>query len=136
MGLARYSNCPEYALSLTSVNTMVRLPYLGIADPIRSPFVPYGVTNVAGNKLRIGDGFPSCQWDWGDAGMTREMSVRLQAYLGGLASAYVYFRTTNNSEAPFANYYGVLSLPLLVPAGFNTSAFEPAVWQFNAMVAQ
>lgn len=136
MGFGRYLLCPDYKLSLTSVGTLVRLPYLGIVDPIRSPFVPYGVINTAGNKLRIGDGFPSCTWDWGDAAMTREMSSRLQAYLGGQQSAFVYFRTTNNDESAFANYYGVLQLPVLVPSGYGVSAFEPVVWQFNALVAQ
>lgn len=136
MGLARYINCPEFSLSLTSVGTLVRLPALGIPDPPKYTFTPYGVVNVAGNKLRIADGFASAQWIWPDAGMTREMSARLQAFLAGQQSAFVYFRTPDNSEAPFANYYGVLTLPLLVPVGYNVSAFEPMTWQFSALVAQ
>lgn len=136
MGLARYLNCPEFAISLTSVGTLKRLPDIGIPDPSRYTFSPFGVINVAGNKLRVGDGFPSAAWEWPDAGLTREVTARLLAFLSGLQSAYVYFRTPNNSEAPYANYYGVLSLPLLVPVGDDISAFEPMTWQFNALVLQ
>ena len=136
MGLARYLDCAEFALSLTSVGSLVRLPALGIPDPNRYTFNPYGVINVAGNKLRVGDGFPSATWEWSEAGLSREVASRLQAFLAGQQSAYVYFRTPNNSEAPFANYFGVLTLPLLVSVGFNISAFEPMTWTFNALVAQ
>jgi len=136
MGLSRYLNCAEFALSLTGVGSMVRLPALGIPNPNRYTFTPYGVLNVAGNKLRVGDGFPSATWEWAEAGLSREVAQRLQNFLSGAQSAYVYFRTPNNSEAPFANYLGVLTLPLLVPVGYNVSAFEPMTWQFNALVQQ
>ena len=137
MGFSRFLNCPEWALSTVSVNTLLRLDRLGIPFPTRSPFVPYSVKNVAGNKLLVGDGFPSCAWEYAPTAMTREQWARLKAYIGtGVASAFVYLRTTNDDESAFANYYGVMQLPTLVPVGYNVSAFEPLTIQFTALVAQ
>lgn len=131
-----FYNCPEWALSLTSVGTLVRLDRLGIPFPVRSPFSPYSVRNVAGNKLVVGDGFPSCTWEWAPAGMTREQWARLQSFLGSATSAFVYLRTTNLSESAFANYRGVMALPTLTPVGYNVSAFEPITLPFTGLVLQ
>lgn len=136
MGISRFYDCPEWALSLTSVGTLVRLDRLGIPFPTRSPFVPYGVINTAGNKLKVGDGFPSCTWEWNPASMTREQWGRLLTFFGSASSVYIYLRTTNNNEVAFANYYGVMALPTLVPSGYNVSSFEPITLPFTALVAQ
>lgn len=133
---SRFYDCPEWALSLTSVGTLVRLDRLGIPFPTRSPFVSYSVLNTAGNKLKVGDGFPSCTWEWAPASMTREQWARLQNFLGTATSVFIYLRTTNNNEVAFANYYGVVALPTLTPVGYNVSAFEPVVLPFTALVAQ
>lgn len=136
MGFAKFYQCPEWALSLVGVSSLVRLDYLGLAFPVRSPYVPYSVTNIAGNKLAIGDGFPSCEWQYPDAGLTREMWARFNAFLGGAAGAFVYLRTTNNDESGFANFYGMMKMPPLNPAGYNVRAYDPLTIQFSALVEQ
>ncbi len=129
-------DCPEWALSHISVATLVRLDLLGIPFPTSSPFRPYSVLNTAGNKLVVGDGFPSCTWQWTPAVMGRNQWARLAEFLGGASSAFVYLRTTNNNQRSFANYYGVMALPPLVPVGFNVRAFETPALVFSALVAQ
>ncbi len=137
MGIRKYLACPEYALSLVSTATLVQLNALGVPFPTRTPFVPYGVLNTAGNKLVVGDGFPSCVWEWADAGLTREVWARLYAFIGsGNASAYVYLRTTGIDESMFANYYGVMQLPPLEPVGYNVRAWQALSVKFSGLVAQ
>lgn len=135
MSIARYFKCPEFALSLVSVGTLVSLPRLGIPYPTRPTFNPYGVVNVAGNKLAVGDGFPSGGWEYADVGILREAWLRYNAFLSGAASAYVYLRTQDYGEA-YANYYGVMRLPTLVPVGYNVQAWQPFTISFTGLVLQ
>lgn len=135
MGIARYFKCPEYGLSLVSANAIVPLNRLGIPFPTRAPFVPYSVVNVAGNKLAIGDGFPTCQWEYADAGITRDVWIRYNAFLSGVASAYVYLRTQDYNES-YSNWYGVLRLPTLVPVGYGVQAWQPFTISFTGLVQQ
>lgn len=135
MGIDKYFKCPEFALSLVSVGTLVPLNRLGIPSPTRASFVPYTVVNVTGNKLAVGDGFPTCAWEYADAGITREVWMRYNAFLSGVASAYVYLRTQDYGEA-YANYYGVMRLPTLVPVGYNVQAWQPFTISFTGLVLQ
>lgn len=133
--IATYLECPEFALSLISTGTLVRLDKLGIPFPIRAPYTPYGVVNVAGNKLAVGDGFPSCQWEYPDAGLTREVWMRYNAFLNNAASAFVYLRTLTYGE-DFSNFLGVMRLPSLVPVGYNVKAWQPLTVSFTGLVPQ
>lgn len=127
--------CPDYKLG-TSVNGLVRLDYLGIPFPTRSPFNPFSVRNVAGNKLTVGDGFPHCIWEFSPA-LTRGQWQSLLSFIGtGVASAYVYIRTTNNDTSSFANYYAVMNLPDLTPVGYHVGAFEEVRVPFTGLVLQ
>lgn len=136
LGIDRNYMCPEYSIG-TSVNGLWRLDYLRIPFPIRSPFVPYSVRNVGGDKLVVGDGFPSCAWVWEPA-LDRGALSRLMEFIGaGLYSASVYIRTTDNTNYRFNNYLAVMATPqTLTPVGHNVGAFETVTVNFTALVQQ
>lgn len=136
LDISRHFMCPEYSIG-TSVNGLWRLDYLNIPFPIRTPFVPYSVRNVGGNKLVTGDGFPSCSWIWEPA-LDRGPLSRLLEFIGaGLFSAYVYIRTTDNTNYRFNNYLAVMAVPQeLTPVGHNVGAFDAVTVAFTALVQQ
>jgi hypothetical protein len=130
-----YLLCPDFKLGLTFAG-MLRLPYLGIPDPVQATFNDYPVRNVRGNGLTSGHGFPVAVWRWPN-GMTREAWLSLIAFITGAGST-VYVRTRTNGAATFANYTAAIVRPSVAgdegaPAEWHGSGYTPLTLTLNRL---